>query len=85
MPKINTNVLSLSQFLLRSKSLSLYRDILRTLKKIPNQEHRTELKQWVREDFEQNGHQKDEEIIKYHLSRGRNFHEELITALSLAK
>ncbi|GIY52566.1 LYR motif-containing protein 2, partial [Caerostris extrusa] len=72
-------------FLLRSKSLSLYRDILRTLKKIPNQEHRTELKQWVREDFEQNGHQKDEEIIKYHLSRGRNFHEELITALSLAK
>ncbi|XP_055927344.1 LYR motif-containing protein 2-like [Argiope bruennichi] len=77
--------LSLSQFLLRSKSLTLYRDILRTIKKIPNKEHQIELKQWVRKDFEQNKSIRDEEIIRYHLSRGRAFHEELITSLSLVK
>ncbi|GFT51353.1 LYR motif-containing protein 2 [Nephila pilipes] len=77
------NVVTFSQFLLRSKTLKLYRDILRTIKRIPNKEHQGELKKMVREDFEQNRQQTDEEIIKFHLTRGRTFHEELITALSL--
>ncbi|CAL1261373.1 unnamed protein product [Larinioides sclopetarius] len=77
--------LSFSKFLLRSKSLNLYRDILRTIKKIPNKEHRIELKQWVREDFEHNKHLRDEDNIRYQLTRGKAFHEELITSLSLVK
>ncbi|GFQ99474.1 LYR motif-containing protein 2 [Trichonephila clavata] len=83
MSSTSRNILTFSQFLLRSKSLKLYRDILRTIKRIPNKEYQGELKKLVREDFEQNRQQTDEEKIKYHLTRGRAFHEELITALSL--
>ncbi|GFV28123.1 LYR motif-containing protein 2 [Trichonephila clavipes] len=83
MSPTSRNILTFSQFLLRSKSLKLYRDILRTIKRIPNKEYQGELKKLVREDFERNRQQTDEEIIRYHLTRGRAFHEELITALSL--
>ncbi|KAG8178561.1 hypothetical protein JTE90_023252 [Oedothorax gibbosus] len=78
------DVLSLSQFLLRSKSLNLYRDILRTTKRIPNKEYQTELRQFVRQEFENNRQHKEEEVIKSFLNRGRQFHEELLTALSLS-
>nr|XP_015909184.1 LYR motif-containing protein 2 isoform X2 [Parasteatoda tepidariorum] len=72
------------RFLLRSKTLKLYRDILRTIKRIPNKEHQAELKSWVRRDFENNKHLTNEDAIKYNLNRGKSFYEELLSSLNLA-
>ncbi|XP_054721483.1 LYR motif-containing protein 2-like [Uloborus diversus] len=79
------NLMSFSHFLLRAKYLKLYRDILRTIKKVPSLESRAELKQWVRTDFETYRNISDEALAKYHLSRGKAFHEKLLLSISLSK
>ena len=40
--------------------LCLYRQILRTLKEVPDEKSKKELRDWAREEFERNKHQKDE-------------------------
>ena len=37
--------------MLRSQVLKLYRDILRTLREVPEKDHREDMKQWAREEF----------------------------------
>lgn len=46
--------------MLRSEVLKLYRDILRTIKKIPDDFYRKEMAQWARDDFKKNKHLSDE-------------------------
>lgn len=48
------------QFFLRRQVLSLYREILRTLREVPNEEHKKELADWARAEFKKNKHEKDE-------------------------
>ena len=40
--------------------LSLYREIMRTLKEVPDRGHKTELKEWTRTEFKKNKLEKDE-------------------------
>ncbi|KAK3748808.1 hypothetical protein QZH41_016021 [Actinostola sp. cb2023] len=58
--RLPPNTLSLKQFLVRRQVLTLYRDIMKTLKDVQNPQHRSELKTWAREEFKQNKHEKDE-------------------------
>ena len=49
-----------SQFFLRRQVLSLYREILRTVREVSNEDHRKELADWARSEFKKNKHEKDE-------------------------
>ena len=57
--------------MLRQDVLKLYKDILKTVKKVTNDNDRAQLLQWAREDFKRNKHHKDEEVIKMMLTKGR--------------
>ena len=46
--------------MLRSEVLKLYRDILRTVRKIPDDHYREEMKIWAQQDFKKNMHLTDE-------------------------
>ncbi|KFM63562.1 LYR motif-containing protein 2, partial [Stegodyphus mimosarum] len=85
MSKINKNVMSLKRFILRSDSLKLYRDLLRAIKKIPGKDYQSELRCWVREDFERNKHHENEDVIKYHIARGKSFCGKLLRNINLSK
>ena len=69
--KFGREALSLKQFMLRQDVLNLYRDILRTIKKIPSDTDRKELLSWARDDFKRHKHYQDEAVIKMMLAKGR--------------
>lgn len=64
---------------------SLYRQILRAIKKVENLDHQTELKEWARRDFRSNAHHQDEITIKMLIKYGQQCLKQLETSLNLAK
>ncbi|KAK7488981.1 hypothetical protein BaRGS_00019785 [Batillaria attramentaria] len=74
---------SATAFILRSEVLRLYRDMLRTIKRIPSQQQREELQTWVRTDFENNKHHTDEEVIRMMITKGRISLKELEQTVNL--
>ncbi|RPB21642.1 hypothetical protein L211DRAFT_426110 [Terfezia boudieri ATCC MYA-4762] len=60
---------TLKQFILRSRVLGLYRNVLRTLRNI-NPSLRTELKTYARGEFERNRFVAEESHVRYLLSLG---------------
>lgn len=46
--------------MLRQKSLKLYREFMKTIKKIPSESDRQQFVSWVREDFKKNKFESDE-------------------------
>lgn len=85
MPKIEKPVLNLRQFLLKQEVKDLYRRILKTIREIPNDTHRVELKNWARSDFRSNAHHTDEMTIKMLIKYGERSLKELQTSINLAK
>lgn len=75
--RLPTSVLSLKRFLLRRQVLSLYRDILRTIRSVSDAQHRQQLRDWARNDFKVNKHHGDEDTIRMLLLQGRRSLEEL--------
>ena len=70
--------LSLSDFLLRQRVLSLWRDIVRAVNKIPKESPtREEMKAFAREEFERNKDVKDTTKIRYLVSTGRTQFDEM--------
>ncbi|XP_052741176.1 LYR motif-containing protein 2 [Bicyclus anynana] len=82
--KLPKQTLSLKQFLLRQEVLKLYRDIIRTLRKVPDESTRLELKEWARTDFRNNKHHSDETTIKSMLHYGRKSLDDLRKSLALS-
>lgn len=70
--------------MLRQEVLKLYRDILRTIKQIPDDNSRNELKEWARHDFRMNKHKTDELTIKNLMQHGRQFLGELKNSLKMS-
>lgn len=70
--------------MLRKEVIRLYCDILRSIRKIPEQSVRSDLKQWARSDFRANMHHTDELTIKMMLQHGRRSLNELKTNLELS-
>ncbi|KPJ16111.1 LYR motif-containing protein 2 [Papilio machaon] len=83
--KLPKTTLNLKQFLLRQEVLKLYRDIFRTLRKISDENTRSELKEWARSDFRNNKHHTDETAIKSMLYYGRKSLKDLERSLALSK
>ncbi|XP_076304767.1 uncharacterized protein LOC143222305 isoform X2 [Tachypleus tridentatus] len=46
--------------MLSRQTLSLYRDILKVIRQVPNSDHRNQLKEWARQDFKKNKYEKEE-------------------------
>ncbi|KAJ3292641.1 hypothetical protein HK104_005136 [Borealophlyctis nickersoniae] len=63
-------ILSLDQFMTRSKVLQLYRDILRNAKHLEKSDA-DYIRQWARADFERFRNEKDPERIKSLLNQGK--------------
>lgn len=70
--------------MLRKEVLRLYCDILRSIRKIPEESVRSDLKQWARSDFKANMHHTDELTIKMMLQHGQRSLNELKTSLELS-
>ncbi|KAK6171228.1 hypothetical protein SNE40_019463 [Patella caerulea] len=79
------DVLSLGRFMLRSQVLKLYRDIFRTIKKVPDKDYQQELKAWARHDFRSNQHHTDEMAIKMLITKGKMTLSEVHQAIDLTK
>lgn len=70
--------------MLRQQVLKLYRDIFRTIKHVPSESSRHELKEWARSDFRANMHHTDEITIKMVMQHGNRSLTELKTSLGLS-
>lgn len=77
--------LSLKQFLQRQKVLGLYRDMLRTIRKVPDQADRKYLTDWARHEFKRNKNATDQDAIRMMIMQAKNHLEELQKSLALAR
>jgi ribonuclease I len=76
--------LNLKQFMLRQEVLKLYRNLHRTISKVPDEVSRKELRLWLREDFKKNKSQTEELQIKMSMQIGLRSLKELQTSLELS-
>ncbi|KAG5667949.1 hypothetical protein PVAND_015909 [Polypedilum vanderplanki] len=84
MSKSMKTAMNLKQFMLRQEVLKLYRDLIRTINKVPDESSRNELRQWLREDFKANKNQTDEIQIKMSIQIGLRSLKELSNSLELS-
>ncbi|XP_061669244.1 LYR motif-containing protein 2 isoform X2 [Syngnathoides biaculeatus] len=61
-PRIPSTVLSLKQFLQRQNILGIYRNMLRTIRYVPDAADRKYLRDWAREEFKRNKHATDQDL-----------------------
>ncbi|KAH8550267.1 hypothetical protein BGW37DRAFT_558324 [Umbelopsis sp. PMI_123] len=89
-PKVSTkrffeaDGLSLEHFLAKRRVISLYRDILRSLKGL-NKTEAEEIRQWARSDFEHYRNEKDLEKIKSLITSGKQQMRNVQQSLMLAQ
>lgn len=70
--------------MLRKEVLKLYRDIFRTIRRVPENSARRDLQEWTRSDFRANMSHTDELTIKMLLQHGQRSLNELKTNLELS-
>lgn len=58
---------------------------MRAIKRVEDQNHQNELKEWARRDFRSNAHHQDEITIKMLIKYGEQCLKQLETSLNLAK
>ncbi|KAK4881764.1 hypothetical protein RN001_005083 [Aquatica leii] len=85
MPLTDKPILSLKQFLLKQEVKNLYRRILKTIRQVPDESNRNELKAWARSDFRSNAHHTDEVTIKMLIKSGERSLKELENNLCLTR
>lgn len=84
MSKSIKSALNLKQFMLRNEVLKLYRTLYRTIRKVPDESSRRDLKIWLKEDFRKNQTLSDEIAIKMSIQVGLRSLKELETSLELS-
>ncbi|XDV42391.1 hypothetical protein PO909_011063 [Leuciscus waleckii] len=72
------------QFLQRQKVLGLYRDLLRNIRKIPQESDRRYLRDWAREEFKRNKSETDQDVVRMMVTQAQNHLEDLRKSLALA-
>ncbi|KAK5614396.1 LYR motif-containing protein 2 [Crenichthys baileyi] len=77
--------LSLKQFLQRQKVLAVYRNMLRTIRQVPDEADRKYLRDWAREEFKRNKNATNQDVIRMMISQASNHLEELQKSLALAR
>ncbi|XP_015113386.1 LYR motif-containing protein 2 [Diachasma alloeum] len=83
--KLPKSSLSLKQFLRRQEVLTLYRNILRTIRQVEDKQDKEYLKNWAKSDFKKNKNLTDEFAIKSLIVHGENSMKELKRNLNLTK
>ncbi|XP_054752641.2 LYR motif-containing protein 2-like [Lytechinus pictus] len=83
--RIPPAAMSLKQFMLRQQVISLYRDVFRALRAMPDDAQKKEVKAWAKEEFRSNQHHKDEMVIKMLLTQGRQSLRELQKTVNMAR
>ncbi|XP_053192484.1 LYR motif-containing protein 2 [Scomber japonicus] len=76
--------LTLKQFLQRQRVLGIYRNMLRTIRKVPDETDRKYLRDWARDEFKRNKTATDQDAIRMMITQANNHLEELQTSLALA-
>ncbi|XP_062293387.1 LYR motif-containing protein 2 [Scomber scombrus] len=76
--------LTLKQFLQRQKVLGIYRNMLRTIRKVPDETDRKYLRDWARDEFKRNKSATNQDAIRMMITQANNHLEELQTSLALA-
>lgn len=84
MSKSIKSALNLKQFMMRQEVLKLYKDIYRTINKIPDESSKKELKRWLSDDFRKNKNLTDEIAIKMSIQVGLRNLRELQNSLELS-
>ncbi|XP_058808853.1 LYR motif-containing protein 2 [Phymastichus coffea] len=82
---MKTPQMNLKQFMTSRQVLKLYRDILRTVKLIPNEADREYMKNWARSDFKTYKNIRDDLHIKALIAHGENSLQELRKNLARAQ
>ncbi|XP_067337946.1 LYR motif-containing protein 2 isoform X2 [Channa argus] len=77
--------LSFKQFLQRQKILGIYRNMLRTIQKVPDEVDRKYLRDWARDEFKRNKDTTDEDAIRMMITQAIKHLEELQKSLALAR
>jgi len=79
MMKFAKPALTLNQFMIRSQVIKQYRDFLRTAKRLPDENMKKDVFEWVRRDFKANSSipNSQEDQIKSLLKHGEKMHKEL--------
>lgn len=70
--------------MLRQEVLKLFKDLYRTINKVPDESSRKDLKAWLRDDFRKNKAQTDEIAIKMSMQIGLRSLKELKNSLELS-
>ncbi|XP_030578223.1 LYR motif-containing protein 2 [Archocentrus centrarchus] len=83
--RLPSAALSLKQFLQRQKVLGIYRNMLRTIRQVPDEADRKYLRNWAREEFQTNKNATDEDAIRMMITQATNHLEVLQKSLALAR
>ncbi|CAB1340438.1 unnamed protein product, partial [Coregonus sp. 'balchen'] len=76
--------LTLKQFLQRQKVLSLYRNMMRTIRQVPDEGDRKYLRDWARDEFKRNKNTTNQDAIRMMITQANMHHDELQSSLALA-
>ncbi|XP_028253188.1 LYR motif-containing protein 2 [Parambassis ranga] len=77
--------LSLKQFIQRQKVLGIYRNMLRTIRQVPDEADRKYLADWARDEFKRNKNATNQDAIRMMITQANNHLEELQKSLALAR
>ncbi|XP_058470130.1 LYR motif-containing protein 2 [Solea solea] len=83
--KLPYAALSFKQFLQRQKVLGIYRNMLRSIRQVPDEADRKYLRDWAREEFKRNKMATDQDAIRMMVTQANNHLVELQKSLALAK
>ncbi|XP_077442726.1 LYR motif-containing protein 2 isoform X2 [Stigmatopora argus] len=72
------------KFIQRQNILGLYRNILRTIRHVPDRMDRKYLRDWARNEFKRNQNATDQNAIRMMIIQAQNHLEELQRSLALA-
>ncbi|XP_067097137.1 LYR motif-containing protein 2 [Osmerus mordax] len=76
--------LTLKQFLQRQKVLGLYRNMMKTIRQVPDEGDRKYLKDWARDEFKRNKNATNQDAIRMMITQANNHLEDLQKSLALA-
>ncbi|XP_072296446.1 LYR motif-containing protein 2 [Eucyclogobius newberryi] len=77
--------LSLKQFLQRQRVLGIYRNMLRTVRQVPDPGDQKYLRDWARDEFKRNKDATDPDAVRMMITQANNHLEDLRRSLSLAR
>uniref|UniRef100_A0AAQ5XWU6 LYR motif-containing protein 2 n=1 Tax=Amphiprion ocellaris TaxID=80972 RepID=A0AAQ5XWU6_AMPOC len=72
-------------FLQRQKVLGIYRNMLKTIRQVPDEADRKYLRDWARGEFKRNKNATEQDAIRMMITQANNHLEELQKSLALAR